>query len=136
MAITKRKIGLVHVAKSQLGLCASAYKKMLFEIAGVQSSKQLDDVGFEALMVKFKQLGFESTWNKKQFGYRAGMATPNQVAYIRSLWEQFTQGEGTEKGLNTWLGNKFGIAALRFLDKDTARKVVPALKKMADRKKS
>lgn len=130
MALTKKQRAVIHVARAQLGLTESDYRAILVNIAGVESSTELSDDGFEAIMFRFRELGFVSTWNRKNFGYRPGMATPRQVALIRELWASYTDRQGTDASLGIWLDRKFKVSSLRFLPGDTARKVIGALKSM------
>lgn len=106
------------------------YRSILSDLAGVDSSRDLDGDGFEAVMFRFHQLGFKSTWNRANFGYRAGMATPRQVAFIRALWRNYTGGVGTDRSLSKWLEAKFKVSSLRFLPSETAPKVIAALRSM------
>jgi hypothetical protein len=132
MAIAQKQISLIHVAKSRLGLSDEVYRDILQKVAGVGSSKELDAAGFVAVMDYMEQLGFSSPARARFNGYglRRNMATPAQVRYIRGLWEQFTDGRGTDAALGKWLRNKFGVEALRFIDADLAPKVITALRKM------
>lgn len=54
----KRLIKLIHIAKSQLGLDEESYRELLQECAGVESSKDLDTMGFKAVMAELERLGF------------------------------------------------------------------------------
>ncbi|NOT13745.1 MAG: DUF1018 domain-containing protein [Methylococcaceae bacterium] len=85
-------------------------------------------------MFRFNQMGFKSTWNKTNFGYRTGMASPRQIAMIRTLWRKFTQNQGDDSSLGKWLQGKFNVSSVRFLDSQTAHKVCGALKKMAEKR--
>jgi len=131
MIMNKQKLSVIHIAKDRLGLSEEAYRAILHDFGGVDSAKDLDEHGFEAVMFRFAGMGFKSTWNQKNFGYRCGMASPRQVAMIRELWGQFTDGQGDDASLGKWLEHKFKIASLRFLDSTTAHKVCGALKRMA-----
>lgn len=133
MALTHKHYSVIHVAKAQLGLSDANYRAILMGVAGVDSSTELSDAGFEAVMFRFQELGFASTWNRKNFGYRPGMATPRQVAMIRELWADFTDGQGTDATLGKWLDSKFHVSSLRFLPSEMARKVIGALKRMTAR---
>lgn len=134
MALTRKHTSIIHVAKAQLGLTDDDYRAILQAVAGVDSSTELCDAGFEAVMYRFQQLGFESAWNRRHFGHRPGMASPGQVALIRELWADFTDGMGTDATLGKWLRRQFKIEAVRFLPSDTARKAIGALKAMNARK--
>ncbi len=72
---------------------------------------------------------FESNFAAANFGNirRWDIATPNQVALIRELWLDVTDGEGTDEVLDKWIA-RFGVSSLRFLTRDRAGKVIAALK--------
>ncbi|HYH19126.1 MAG TPA: regulatory protein GemA [Azospirillum sp.] len=134
MALDSKKSSVIHVAVKQLGMTDEDYRSLLFNIAGVRSSRDLDDSSFDAVMFRFHQLGFRSTWNRANYGYRADMATPRQVAAIRKLWGQFTDGKGTDATLGKWLESRFKVASVRFLTAETARKAMGALNVMVKKK--
>jgi len=136
MIMTKEKLAVIHLAKKQLGLSDEAYRQMLSELAGVESAKDLGEHGFEAVMFRFYRMGFQSTWNKRNLGYRRATASPRQVAMIKTLWHQFTEGQGDEASLGKWLEGKFKVSSVRFLDAKTAHKACGALKRMTDKRKA
>lgn len=128
MALPKKEIALIHVGKTKLRMSDEDYRAMLYRVAGVTSSTKLDNTGFRWIMDEFRRLGFESDARREAFGERRGdMATPGQVHKIRGLWAECTDGEGTEKGLNTWLENKFKVTALRFVNRECAKRPSPDL---------
>lgn len=133
MAISSRKIAVLHVAKAQLGLDDDAYRRILREEAGATSARQLTDVGFDTVMRRFQMLGFRSTMQRRDFGERPGMATPKQVNFIRAMWKDYAGGHD-EASLNRWLESSFGVTALRFADDEVAGKASVALKAMIKRK--
>lgn len=133
-SMNRQRIAQVHVAKAKLGMSEDDYRELLHDYAGVDSSKELDDTGFECVMLRFHELGFESDWLKRHFGYRAGMATPRQVALIRKLWEKFTDGRGDDAQLGRWLDGTFKVSSPRFLTREYAGKAIAALSKMAERR--
>lgn len=133
MIMTSKKLGVIHIAKKQLALSEEDYRGILQLVGGVESAKDLSEHGFEAVMFHFCQLGFRSTWNRQNLGYRPGMASPRQVAMIRKLWGQFTEEQGTEQTLSKWLDHKFHISSVRFLDSGKAHLVVGALKRMTSK---
>ena len=134
MALARKQLSLIHVAKVQLGLEDDDYRAILRRFGGVESSTNLDHSGFTRVMDAFTRLGFRSDFSKRNFGERAGMASPRQVALIRDLWREYTVGEGTEASLGKWLDHHFKVSALRFLPADTAPKAITALKAMKARK--
>lgn len=134
MFMDKRKISLVQIAKSRVGMVDEDYRQMLQSVAGVGSAKDMDKHGFDAVMRRFQDLGFTSDFAKTNLANRhPDMATPAQIAKLRGLWQQFTDGKGTDASLGKWLDGRFRVSALRFLDRDTAHKATGALVKMVKR---
>lgn len=134
MSINRKQKALIHVAKAKLDLNEDMYRSALIEIGGVTSLTDLDLGGFEALMGFFEYMGFTPLTAKGQnYGARTGMASFAQIEFIRSLWVEYTRGKSDEDGLNKWLESKWKISSLRFLRKDTAPKIITALKAMKSR---
>lgn len=129
-----KKIGVVHVARKQLGLADADYRAILAGRAGVDSAADLDQAGFDSVMAYFTALGFRSDWTKRTFGERRGMATPAQVDLVRSLWAAYHGPDEREAALNGWLARYHKVSALRFVTRAKAQAVVTALKAMAARK--
>lgn len=127
-----KKIALLHVARRDLGLTDDDYRAILTRFGGVASASELNLVGFERVIGELTRLGFHSTWSRRTFGHRAGMASTSQVELIRKLWAEY-RGKPDEPGLNVWLERFYKVSALRFVDASTAAKVLPALKAMAAR---
>lgn len=130
---SKRQIALIHVAKSRLRLRDDEYRAILRRVAGVDSSKDLDRIGFEAVIGYFEYLGFEPLGAVgAHYGARPGMATPAQVQLVRDLWREFSGGFEA-RALDRWLARSFGVGSLRFLDAKKVAKVIAALKAMKAR---
>ena len=132
---SRKQLALVHIAKKQLGLTEEAYRSILYHLGDVETSKDLDQVGFELVMQYMAALGFRSEFTDKFYGYRPGMATPAQVTLIRRLWDEYTDGVGSDLTLGKWLARTFKTAALRFVTRAQGRKAITALKAMKARKK-
>jgi len=131
--LSNKKVGLVHVAKQKLGLSDDLYRDILRRVAGVDSARDLDDAGFDRVMTEFGRLGFVSTGRKRYYGDRFGMASAKQVTLIRALWREYTAGAADEAALDRWIKRTFHVDSLRFVDAETAHKVVGALKQMKRR---
>lgn len=132
------KVKLIHVAKGKVGMADEIYRAMLREVAGVDSSKQLDPAGFAAVMNRFKALGFVNPNNREappldDEARRAGMATAAQRKYVRGLFRKW-HGADNSKALRAWLQRTFHIADLRFATEVVARNAIEALKAMTARK--
>lgn len=136
-ALEANQIALIHVAKKQLGLDDDAYRDVLRRWGGVESSADLDAIGFHKVMIRFEQLGFRSIWTKRTFGDRhSSMATPAQIGFIRDMWEKYDPSDPDETHLNAWLFKFHQVSALRFLSAEKAKAVIPALKAMVGRKQN
>lgn len=134
-ALPAKKIGLLHVARKQLGLDEDTYRDILREWGGVESSADLDEGGFKAVMFRLEKLGFQSTGGKRNFGDRHhSMASGAQVSLIRKLWSEYHPDDADERHLNAWLSKFHHVSALRFVSADKAGSVLTALKRMVARK--
>lgn len=129
MAISSAKKAVLHVAKSRLQLSDEAYRELLFRVAGVRSSTELDNAAFERVMAEFERLGFRSTAEARGYGKREGMATPAQIETIRRLWRGYI-GQENDLALVHWLEKHFGTTHVRFLPRELAGKVIAVLTKM------
>jgi len=136
MPISKKQISLIHVAKNQLHLSDEEYRSILWHKAGVESSKHLDNSGFENVMQYMAALGFRSDFTKRFYGHRPGMASPLQISLIRKLWQEYTNGTGTDITLGKWLNRTFKVSALRFVTKEHAQKSITALRAMKRKAKN
>ena len=59
MPIGRKKKALVHIAKEDLHLDEESYRQILKGVAGVESSTQLTEEGFEKVMKRFQEMGFK-----------------------------------------------------------------------------
>lgn len=134
MTITPNQLKLFWFAAKKLRLSDAAVRVALVQIAGVESSKDLDADGFAAMLGYFEWLGFRPGRARgEDYGRRPGMASFAQMELIRDLWHEYTRGEAGEAELTKWLVRSWGISSLRFLDATTARKAITALKAMKQR---
>jgi hypothetical protein len=127
------KLALLQVAKSRLGLTEDDYRAILENYGGSRSARGLDGRGFDAVMDRFRALGFTSTARARSYGERAGMASPGQVATVRKLWGDWAD-DPSEANLNAFIQRTAKVSALRFLDAPSAGAVITALKAMVERK--
>jgi hypothetical protein len=135
MSLNKQQLAIIHIAKKDRGFSDDSYRSALAQICGVTSSAELDHDGFLAMMGFFDFCGFKPADAKgANFGPRPGMASFAQIELIRVLWSEYThRAYGGEGELNKWLLRTFKLSSLRFVTKDTARKVITALKVMKSR---
>ena len=130
MPISKQQKAVIHVAKSQLHMADEDYRALLLRAAHVQTSTDLDEPGFEAVMAEFERLGFRLVKSRVQPGRREGMATPAQVGKIFALWKDFS-GKKDDLSMGRWLEKQCHVSHVRFLDDRRASKAIVALEKMA-----
>ena len=94
--ISNAQKAVLHVAKAQLKLSDDFYRAILKEQGGVDSSTKLTDKGFEAVMRRFEELGFQMVghtrrarsrrrWSNPQPG---NPVTPDQQQLIATLYGQ------------------------------------------------
>ncbi|WP_288960521.1 regulatory protein GemA [uncultured Sulfitobacter sp.] len=134
MSISRNKLALLWVAKGKLGISDEFFREALVHIAGVTSTKDLNEGGFAAMMGYFEYCGFEPFKARgASYGERPGMASFAQIELIRTLWVEYTQGEAGEDELNIWLERTWKLSSLRFLKADVAPKVIGTLKRMKKR---
>ena len=126
---------IIHVAKKQLGIDDETYRDILRVQCGVSSSKDLTQAGVKRLMSRFRELGFNDGKEGKRYGKRAGMATPDQIRYVRDLWRHY-HGEDNDRALGRWMGRSFGVSDLRFLDSKVVNSVINALREMVNRQQT
>jgi len=130
MTLTVPQIKILHVAKTKLGWDDDCYRLALVRIAGVTTSKDLDQDGFEAMMGFADYCGFRPLGKgAPRYGDRPGMATFAQLELIRELWRELhDQNVCDDDQLTGWLLKYHKVASMRFLTMEAARKAIVALK--------
>ncbi|MBM4395623.1 MAG: regulatory protein GemA [Deltaproteobacteria bacterium] len=87
---TKEQLALLHVAKAKLGLSDDTYRDILHVQGGVASAKDLGARGFEAVLKRFRELGFRRrspARTTKAAAAPGDPPSPLQLSKIRHLWE-------------------------------------------------
>ena len=130
MTISKSQKAILHVAKAKLALDDDTYRQALVRIAGVTSSTDLDQGGFEAVMGFFEYCGFRPlAKDAPRYGDRPGMASFAQLELIRELWREVHRARVCDDAaLIGWLSKYFKVDSMRFLTQDAGRKAITALK--------
>ena len=138
MPLSNSQNRIIHVAKAKLKLHDDTYRAALVHIAGVTSSTELDQEGFEAVMGFFNYMGFKPLEKTgPSYGNRPGMASFAQLELIRALWREWSGSldmDVDQSGLTTWLKRSFKRDSLRFVTATDARKIIAALKMMKTHK--
>lgn len=130
MTLTNPQKAILHLAADKLKWDDDTYRQVLVRIAGVTTSKDLDQAGFEAVMGFMEYSGFRPlAKGAPRYGNRPGMATFAQIELIRELWRELhDQAVCDDEHLTGWLAKYAHVSSLRFLTLDGARKVIVALK--------
>lgn len=83
---TPNQIKVIHDGKRSVGLNESQYRLLLKNVAGVESSKQLDNRGVEDVLAVFEDLGFDShpagrTYWRDKVARRREHGCPERMAH-------------------------------------------------------
>ena len=106
MPIGRKKKAIVHIAKEELHLDEESYRQILKGVAGVDSSTQLTEAGFEKVMKRFQEMGFKGLLPDPYQPVPKGRLiphespqgqqtiTPGQLSFISYLLEKLSWEEG------------------------------------------
>lgn len=131
MNLTNKQLAYLHVLKKQNNLSEPEYHDLLRHGANVQSAKELDSEGLNKVLQLMEDLGYEIVRfdPAPDYGNRPGMATSKQIGYIDGLRQEIF-GKGSSPKFQHWLENHFNVTHIRFIDRQTASKVIEGLKAM------
>ena len=117
-----KKLALIHIVKKELGIGDEDYRRLLKRIAGVASSRDLDEAGFRKLMRFFVRSDF----------YRAnaqGM-TLKQKLFVKALAREI----GWDRThLRNFIRKYYQREGLDALDRKEASKLIESLKAIQTR---
>jgi len=117
LALDRRKLALIHIVKKELGLSDEDYRCILGRIAGVESSKDLDEAGFRKLMRFFVRSDY---FRANSFGM-----TLKQRLFVKALardlgWDPVH--------LRNFIRKYYERDGLEALDRQGASKLIESLK--------
>ena len=107
MGIGQKKTAVVHIAKEDLHLDEESYRQILKSVAGVESSTQLSQEGFQRVMRRFQEMGFRGLVRQPYRPVPKGRLIPldsphgleaiteSQQSFIAYLLENLGWAEGT-----------------------------------------
>lgn len=135
----KEELAKIHIGKKDLGLSDDIYRDILREAGKVESSKDLDWRGRQAVLDRFKELGWKPKAARKAVG--AGSSRPladdPQSKKIRALWIELHETgkvkNPAESALAAYVKRMTGVATLQWLSTAQASTVIEALKKWTQR---
>jgi phage gp16-like protein len=129
------ELAQIHIAKTQLGLDDGTYRDVLWSVARVRSSKDLDWAGRKKLLEHFRAKGW-----KPQPPKAAKAATPvhaGQDALVKSLWNELhTAGkvrDPSDAALGSWLKRNKWPQRPEWLNNKQITQAIEALKKWLNR---
>ena len=126
----RKDIRLIHIAKQQLGLDDETYRAMLWAVARVKSSTELDFAGRKKVMDHLKGCGFEVKTRKPA---TRKMADDPQSKMMRALWLQLHEAgkvrNPDESALAAFAKRQTKVEALQWLTTKQASAVIEELKK-------
>ncbi len=115
--LDRKKLALIHIVKKELGLSERDYRCLLRRVAGVGSSKELDEAGFRTLMRFFVRSDY---YRANSFGM-----TLKQKMFIKSLVSQLGW---DPRHLANFIHKYYQRPDLDHLDRKDASKLIESLK--------
>lgn len=115
--LDRKKLALIHIVKKELGISDEDYRCLLRRIAGVESSKNLDEAGFRKLMRFFVRSDY---FRANSFGM-----TLKQKLFVKSLASQLGW---EETHLTNFIHKYYQRPDLDHLNRKEASKLIESLK--------
>lgn len=129
-------LAMIHIAKKALGLDDETYRSMLFTVAHVNSSKELDYAGRLKILTHLKACG----WKQKppvKAKQKSPLAGEPQQKMIRGLWlELHSKGivlDPSEKAISRFINNQTRIERIEWISTSQASSIIERLKSWLDR---
>ena len=120
--LDRKRLALVHIVKKELGLQDAAYRRILRQVAGVSSAKDLDEAGFRRLMRFFVRSDY--------FRANAHGMTLKQKLFIKALARDL----GWDPAhLRNFIRKYYQKDGLEALDRKEASKLIESLKAIGER---
>lgn len=126
----KKLIQLIHVGKNKLHLSDSNYRELLVSLTEKKSCGDMNLTELAVVYKAIKNLGFQPERKMTLKAKEVGRATPEQLDYIKALWEVGARVK-TEEALNSFVQRITGTPYLRWLDVIAAQKVILAVRDIA-----
>ena len=124
----KKLIQLLHIGKSKLGWDDTAYRAFLGGVCGKDSAVNMSIQELNAALSAMRKAGFTSPPRRVK-PLEKGSATLSQLEYIKGMWQVCARNK-SERAMLAFVRRIARVDALRFLDADTARQVILALRDM------
>lgn len=136
LAQRKRLLAMIHIARQQVGMSDDEYRDLLGSMfAGQRSAATLDWFQLEALLGRFKLLGFKAVSAKKSGAKRLDSSPQSKMA--RGLWIELHQlgavRDPSEAALASYVKRMTRVDRLEWLNHKQIELVIESLKKWLDR---
>lgn len=115
--LDRKKLALVHIVKKELGLRDADYRRILGQVAGVSSAKDLEEAGFRRLMRFFVRSDY--------FRANAHGMTLKQKLFIKALARDL---DWDPAHLRNFIRKYYQKDGLEALDRNEASKLIESLK--------
>lgn len=129
------ELAQIHIARQQLGLDDATYRDVLWAVARVRSSKDLDWRGRKQLLDHFRAKGWKPAPPRK--AKAAKPVAGGQPGLVRLLWaELHTQGRveaETDASLGAWLVRNHMPERPEWMNSAELNRAIEMLKKWRDR---
>ncbi len=129
------EIAQIHIAKTQLGIDDDTYRAILWTVARVKSSKDLDWTGRKKLLEHFKAKGWKPAPPKK--AKAAKPVSAGQEGLVRSLWTELHEAgkvrDPSDAALGSWLKRNRWPERPEWLNHNQMTQAIEALKKWLER---
>lgn len=134
--VRTRELAQIHIAKKDLGLDDETYRAMLWTVARVHSSADLDFHSRKRVLQHLKERGWTNKPARKANTLRP-LASDDQSRKIRALWLDLHAtgkvADPSELALVSYVKRITGIDSLQWLPSYQASRVIETLKKWQDR---
>ena len=124
----KKLIQLIHIGKAKMALGDDAYRAFLEGATGKKSCSDMTVRQLEAVLRSMRQNGF-SQLTQRVKPEEQGMANNAQIDYIKGMWQKCARNKN-DAALSAFVNRIAGVKALRFLNVQSAQKVILALRDM------
>lgn len=115
------ELGKIHLGAKQLGLEDNAYRDMLWTIARVRSSADLDEQGRQDVIEHLQLCGAVFTRTRRT---RPAQGRKKLVSKVRAF---LTEAERPDAYADGMAQKMFGVDKFEWLDRDQLRRLVAAL---------
>lgn len=124
----RRDMARIHIAKKQLGLDDGTYRDMLWSVARVRSSADLDYTGLQRVLAHLTACGFKSTKGKRPHpGRPANIDSEDRGPLLRKIEAMLTDARREWAYAHGMAKRMFRVEHCQFCAPEQLRKLIAAL---------